>query len=340
MKIFIPLLLLGIVLNSSANAQTDTINMPDSVKTFLDTVITIIHAEALNKDSVNWDTLKKEVFHKAGSARNIKDLVPSIRYIFDKLHDAHGAIIYKGIPYGAHKLRPQYSNELMAQVTKLGIPKLKVRVLNHNYGYVLIPAITADFNEVNKYAQEIKDSICSIDPKKVKGWIIDLRLNPGGNMWPMLGGIGSLIGDHQAGSFVNNKGETLHTWSIKNGDAYYDTTRLTWTTGKCLAKNKKYKIAVLIGPITQSSGEAIAISLKGRPRTMFFGENTGGYTTANITNILKYGCTLLVASSEEADRNNKAYNQFVKPDISIPGGDDFTDIEKDEKLKAALSWLK
>jgi carboxyl-terminal processing protease len=335
------LILIFNIIGFTANTQAQTSPMPDSAKNFLDTVINIIHRESLNSDSVNWDNLKNEVYHRAENAKTIKDLFPAIRYIFDQLHDNHGAIVYKGIHYGAtHKPVPQIDKELMLKVKAVGYPKLKVRVLNNNYGYVLVPALEASStDDYNKYAQQIKDSICSIYSKKIKGWIIDLRLNPGGNMWPMLGGIGVIIGDGKVGSFVNKKGEILQAWSVKNGDAYFDTARLTTTISKCNIGHK-IKIAVLIGPLTQSSGEAIAIALEGRPNTMFFGENTGGFTTANMPNQLNYNITLLVASSIEADRNKKPYPKLVTPDVFIAGGDDFIDLDKDAKIIAALKWLK
>jgi len=333
------LFLLLCAISFSAGAQTPVAPMPDSVKRFLDTVINIFRNESLNRDSVNWDTVKKEVYHKAENAKNVKDMIPAVRYIFDQLHDNHGAILYKGIPYGAHKPRQQYSKALMTQLSAAGAAKLKVQLLDNNYGYILVPSIqTSNTDDYSKYAQDIKDSICRINSKKIKGWIIDLRLNPGGNMWPMLGGIGAIIGDGNVGSFINNKGEMQQVWSVKNGDAYYDTTRLTSTGSKCDIKSRK--IAVLIGPITQSSGEAIAISLKGRPNTLFFGENTGGYTTANLTHELSYHFSLNVASFIEADRNKKAYRYLVEPDILIVGGDNFIDLSQDIKVIAALNWLK
>ncbi|HWD86900.1 MAG TPA: S41 family peptidase [Mucilaginibacter sp.] len=195
-------------------------------------------------------------------------------------------------------------------------------------------------DDYNKYAQAIKDSICSIYSKKIKGWIIDLRLNPGGNMWPMLGGIGLIIGDGKVGSFVNSKGEMEHIWSIKGGDAYNDTNRFTFSICRCASKHKNLKVAVLIGPLTQSSGEAIAIALEGRPDTKFFGENTGGYTTANLTHELMYNFSLLVASFIEADRHKNLYRHMVKPDILLEGGDNFIELNKDTKVITALNWLK
>jgi len=326
----------------SVKAQSDAATMPDSVKHFLDTVVNIIHKEALNRDSVNWALLTKEVYEKAANANKLQDVIPAIQYIFDQLHDNHGAIIYKHVQFGSHKTKPSYSKELMEQIKTIGMPpKLKVKILENNYGYILIPSINStNVQENSKYAQEIKDSIYSISSKKLKGWIIDLRLNPGGNMYPMIGGIGAIIGDGKAGTFINNNKQILNVWSIKNGDVYVDTTHSTYTINRNNINYKGTKIAVLIGPITQSAGEATAISMKGRPNTRFFGENTGGFTTGNITHALKDNISLLVAASIETDRNNNVYRTMVTPDVLIYGGDNFLDLNNDKKIEAALSWLK
>ena len=92
--------------------------------------------------------------------------------------------------------------------------------------------------------------------------------------------------------------------------------------------------------LPQSAGEATAISLKGRPDTRFFGENTGGFTTGNIVHVLSSRFTLLIASLTEADRDGNRYPEVVEPDELIPGGDNFVDLTKDKKVFSALNWLK
>jgi hypothetical protein len=40
------------------------------------------------------------------------------------------------------------------------------------------------------------------------------------------------------------------------------------------------------------------------------------------------------------DRNGKIYKEALKPDITIKSVDEFNDIANDEKVKAAIKWLK
>ena len=240
------------MLTATFNAHAQPARRPDSVKVFLDTVIRIMRREALNRDKVNWDSLQNGAYVRSANAANCPALIPAIQYLFEQLHDHHGAIVYRGMHYGARVQGPAYSNELMTQVGAIGgIPKLKTAILENGYGYVLVPSIEIkNQSENTMYAQQIKDSICRLNTVKLKGWIIDLRLNPGGSMYPMIGGIGSLIGDGKVGFFADYNNKIQHSWSIKNGEVYYDTTQLTYTVNKCPSKNKHIKIAVLIGPLT------------------------------------------------------------------------------------------
>ena len=290
---------------------------PDSVRHLLDTVITIVRNEALHRDEVNWDSLKKEVYRK--------ELAPSIQTLFMSLKDGHGGLIYKGARYGMAWPVPAISAAMMAQLRTQGPPKLKISLLSGAYGYILIPPFNGGSQADNdRFAQEIRDSICKLSSSKLKGWIIDLRMNLGGNMWPMMAGLGPLIGDGKVGSFVQSQ-----NWYIKNGDAYLEGTRLASARSLCQI-GTNCKIAVLIGPLTQSAGEAVAISLIGRQNTRSFGEPTGGYVTANLTHVLGQA-KLMVAAFWEADRNGHIYKEKLQPDISV---------DTERIIPTALQWLQ
>lgn len=92
--------------------------------------------------------------------------------------------------------------------------------------------------------------------------------------------------------------------------------------------------------MTASSGEIVAISLKGRPVTRFFGEPTYGATTGNQSYLISGTSYLTIAGSAETDRNNVVYRPNVLPDELIAGGDNFADLRQDAKVSAALKWLR
>lgn len=98
-------------------------------------------------------------------------------------------------------------------------------------------------------------------------------------------------------------------------------------------------IAVLLSGLTASSGEIVAISLKERPATRFFGELTHGATTANTSYPIQGTSYLTLAGSVDADRTGQVYSLRVQPDEVIAGGDNFLDLQQDAKVQAALPWL-
>ena len=111
-----------------------------------------------------------------------------------------------------------------------------------------------------------------------KGWIVDLRGNTGGNMWPMLTGIGPILGDGRVGSFVAADGNV--TWFYQDGKtgtrnpAGLETVSLTLEDAPVLMTPSS-PVAVLVDSSTASSAEAITIAFHGRPDTRFFGSAHG-----------------------------------------------------------------
>jgi C-terminal processing protease CtpA/Prc len=98
-------------------------------------------------------------------------------------------------------------------------------------------------------------------------------------------------------------------------------------------------VAVLTGPRTGSSGEAVTISFKGRARTRSFGSPTAGLSTANATYALPDGSMIVLTTAIEADRTGKTYGQKVDPDEVIAGPNSSA-AESDSTAAAAVRWLK
>ena len=58
----------------------------------------------------------------------------------------------------------------------------------------------SDFRD---YANMLHAIAASLETSKPSGWMVDLRGNGGGNMWPMRAGIGFALGEGVAGSSVS-----------------------------------------------------------------------------------------------------------------------------------------
>lgn len=273
----------------------------------------IVEKNALYKDSLNWAEIKPAMQKLLRGAKSIEDTRDATNYLLSALRKAGDKHSF-------------FSNKQAANNYKKGntsADKPKSRVIGNNVGYIYVPA----FGSVNRaagkaFSDTIKTLIKTIDDNyTISGWIIDLRENGGGNMWPMLAGLKSLVGEKTPGYFVNGKTHT--TWKIE---------------GKTMSlKSNNSKIAVLIGPNTASSGEMTAIAFIGKENVKLFGLPSAGYTTANSIFYLPDGAMLALAVTTVADRNKKVYLDKITPDeiIKYNGAGE----SNDAVVNSAIKWI-
>jgi len=339
MKHLIAILFTTIFFSFNLSAQDRLVKMADSVKVFIDRSLTLIQANSINKDKVDWQMLKKEVYQKADGANAYEDVLSIFPYIFEQIDDHHGALKYKDKSYYWKSNEP-YLNKVVINAVKR-YDTLVVKLLDKHTGYILLPG-NSDFNgkNINKEAGAIRAAIAAVNTRKIRGWVLDLRLNTGGSMFQMLAGLSDLIGDGKIGSFVNQHGEKDGEWILKEGNIYLDQQQVSTLPATGPQKKELMPLAVLISGRTASSGEVVAISTIGRKHSILIGENTAGYTTANEGFKVNNLAGLNLAVDYDADRNGKVYKKYISPDVLINGGDNFEDINLDFKVKHALKWMK
>ncbi|RZM09962.1 MAG: hypothetical protein EOO88_48785, partial [Pedobacter sp.] len=99
-------------------------------------------------------------------------------------------------------------------------------------------------------------------------------------------------------------------------------------------------ISFLISPPTGSSAEFLLIAFKGRPKTILVGTETAGFITGIEGFQINDATSVLLSTSYGKDRLGRVYKAAFKPDILVIGADSFTNLNKDEKVKQAVRWLK
>lgn len=204
--------------------------------------------------------------------------------------------------------------------------------LGDGIAWIKVPAcLTFNAEKDKAFANTIRSEIKRIDSgQKILGWIVDLRHNTGGNMWPMLAGLNALIEDGTVGYFVDPNSNKKQAWISQNGKLNSSTIN------NYKIENKKVKIAVLIDSMTGSSGEMTAISFLGLPNVKTFGQPSAGYTTANQTYYLSNGSQLLLAVQFVSDRTGKPYKDIIMPDVAV---NDLTNSKSDGVIQTAKKWL-
>ncbi|QBD77156.1 PDZ domain-containing protein [Ktedonosporobacter rubrisoli] len=199
--------------------------------------------------------------------------------------------------------------------------RLRGERLASRIGYLDLPGVMNLAHLCKRYATSLHSLIRSIEQIPTQGWIIDVRRNTGGCLWPMLAGVGPILGEQASGAFMFPKG-MQSTWSYSHGG-----TMLTSQWGKYVRRyvDKPYllkypatPVAILTSRLTCSSGEFVVISFRGRAQTRSFGEATHGSPTSIQRKILRDGGNLCLATAWGCDRTGQIYTKSIQPDMFVP----------------------
>jgi C-terminal processing protease CtpA/Prc len=306
------------------------------VQFLIDTCITILKQNSVSSHTVNWEKVKKNALAKAVGITDGYKLGPIMRYIYGSINDFHGAFFYKDSTFKVEHKQTPVSDSVHKEWNK-GI-SIRTQMLENNVGYLRIPYMSTGSREQNNAnAQKLNDSLCLLLEKNIKGLVLDLRLNGGGDMHLMILGVQQLLGEGYIGSFHVKKKED---WILKNNSFFADTSEIVSITPKCNVNAQNIPIVVLVGPGTGSSGEFFLMAFKGRQKTIFLGDNTAGYVTVVAGLPVNGAAYMYISVGYGADRNGRIYKEAIKPDILFTSPDSFNDIKNDEKVKAAENWLK
>jgi carboxyl-terminal processing protease len=306
------------------------------VRFLIDTCITIMKKHALNPRNLNFDDLEKNAMAKANGITSAYELGPVFRYLYESMNDFHGAFYYKDSVFRWTQKKFVPPDSVTAEWKKG--TKVKTKILDNNIGYLVVPGIQfSEREEMNKKTQNLNDSLCYLLSKNIKGIIIDARTNGGGAMYPMILGTEALLGDGQVGSF---HGTANMKWFVKDNKFFLDTMNLVSLNSPCIINGQNIPVVFLTSSATGSSGEFFIIAFKGRKKTILLGSTTAGYITSVAGFLINDYTNELLSTGYGADRNGKLYKEALQPDIPLEAVDKFNDIENDEKVKAAVEWLK
>lgn len=307
-----------------------------NVTALLDTTIQIMQRQAVNTKLVDWKKTRDQAFSSAKSITDPYQLGPVIRNLYKAIDDYHGVFYYKDSTFRWNHKETTVSDSIMRE-WKRGAG-IKTAFLEDNIGYLRIPGMQFSGKQSSdSNAQKLNDSLCHLLKKNIKGLVIDLRLNGGGAMYPMILGVQQLLEKGQVGSFQSKKQEK---WYLTETSFSFDTTVLASIKPACAINGQKLPVAFLISPPTGSSAEFLLIAFKGRAKTILVGTETAGFVTGVAGFPINDAAYILLSTSYGRDRKGVMYISAFKPDILVSSTDSFNTIEQDEKVKQAVEWLK
>ena len=304
------------LLAGSAGANTRALRArvaPPIIDT-LDMTIREVKARARRASQVDWPLATAQALAAVIDGSTRRDALPGVQLILKALGDKHS---------WATVLDEEGRLTANGQLVPYRAPQSRLQALDEQrvVGWLTIPLLAAMGGlEAQDYATAIRAGLTQGLDAGACGFVVDLTGHEGGNMWPGLEGLGPLFGaDAVVGAFKPGPPWTIYKRETDGAGLWRDDVA-------------RLPVAVLLGPKTASSGEAIAVAFSGRPQTEFFGRRTGGFATSNQNVPLGDGMVAFVMTSEMADRHGRTFPKGLAPPVE--------DASDEDAGLRALAWLR
>lgn len=349
MKILVALSLAAVA--SPAQADTTT---PFDPKPLLKETIERIKATAYRAGDVDWPKLEARVYAAAADDRDSIDLLDSLQLIVNGLGDSHTFI--NASAAHSEAFRERYGRNYWETRSPPRKPtsgfmvrkEPSARTLDVAGGQaelIVVPKMMGGGEPARRYAEILFGHVAAAADRSC-GYILDLRGNTGGNVWPMIVGLSALIGDGPGTGELYRDGRISTYARLEKGAAIVaeegeqkgvEILRLSnWRDLPSLAS---MPIALLIDDAVGSSGEGVALQFKGRASTRFFGERTYGHASSNEGWMLNDDINMVVTTAMLRDRSGAIYPDGITPDVPVPAGEGALSDPDDAVVEAAKKWL-
>lgn len=314
---------------------------PSDVAEYVESALDLIQEHSIRRGDVDWEAFRAATLVSVRGIETVGQSHAMLQAALQRLGDRHSHLIPParaaamqgaGAASGDLPWREPQSHRLSATI-----------------GYVSVPAyVGTNPQRMTRFADALQSAIAAVDSAEVCGWVVDLRRNGGGNVFPMIAGIGPIAGEGDLGGGVRADGTEHRRW-------YRDGRAGTAQAGQALGGGDAWAasvsgdpyrlhdedpaVAVLIGSGTASSGEATALAFVGRPHTRIFGRPTAGLTTGNFPFALSDGALLNLAVSVMTDRIGRTYPGPIEPDVYVQESDADLPLAEQRVVQQAVAWL-
>lgn len=301
---------------------------PTLAEVYLTAALDIMQANSVNRYVVDWATLRTGAQSRIVGATTTAGTYSAIEWALDELGDNHSFFRRPGSLSAAPPL---------LAISAASNPEPSTSYLGDGIAFVKVPWFSGGGSESVDMAALYHTRIEAVDTLGVCGWVVDIRGNTGGNMWPMIAGVGPILGEGTAGYFIDPDTVT-DEWGYREGASYLRGTDLVTVPSPYHLLQANPPVAVLTDGQTASSGEATTIAFRERPDTRSFGSGTRGVSTANRAYVLSDGATIYLTVSTMADRTKRLYGGVVEPDQTV-GSEGPSTPTMDVVLNTAFAWL-
>ena len=280
-----------------------------------------MQAQSYKRDKIDWPSFRSQVFARSPGATTIPDAYPAIQLAFNLLDDPHSRYLSKA------------GNQIRYSLLDCSSGIEPLPALPSNIGYIRVGTTSGVSSD--EYSGNMQSAIRAADRDDTIGWIVDLRGNGGGSTYAMLAGVGPILGDGTAGSFVNPSG-AKDEWGYRSepgatGATLNGSVVVTPSTVYQL-RQRNPRVAVLSDRANSSAGESTQIAFIGRANARSFGTASCGLSTGVASLPMRDGATLFLARSVMADRTGRLYGGSILPDETITN--------QAQLIARAVQWLQ
>ena len=282
--------------------------VPPSAERYGKDALATIGKNGIYSGSNEWKSTYEECLKMIENAESYEDTYPAIKKALSVCGGKHSMLMTKS---ESQSTSDSY-NEVLPTVS-----------LNGDIAVIKLPDFLGTAEAGRKYAKVAEDFIHE-NRDKIKGVVLDLRGNTGGDMGPMATAVSSLLPDGELMYYHYRSYDVPVT--LKDG-----VINNAGTGGKSLYPDEKLNVpvAILTDGMTASSGEALTLCFRGLENVKTFGAPTAGYTSVNMLYSLYDGAQLYLTVAFDKARTGEVFEETpIEPDVAT-----------DSPLEAALEWL-
>ena len=307
-------ILISTVAGGAEAQQRDLPPMSEEARAYLEVALDTLQSVSWHADSSDWDAIRDSAFLLAAGARTTADTYGAIAWALGRA-DRHSFLQF---PRNA----------------------INPTLLDERFGYLRVPFFAGPVDA--PLGADIQAALRSLDGAGACGWLLDLRMNGGGNVWPMQLGIAPLLGDSVISvEYADGRvvGRTLYVGGATIAEENGVRTEVNRVAEPYVMAHPGAPVAVLIDNATGSSAEALAIAFRTRPNTRFFGEATSGYSSINRGSALPDGANMVITIGAMTDRHGRVYGVPIEPDEVVDMPQAWWPSPRDAVARAATAWL-
>ncbi|WP_113923453.1 S41 family peptidase [Cognataquiflexum aquatile] len=307
--------LLTLMFACRPNKQRDISNAE-----YVEIALDSIEFYSIHKNTYNFDSLKSNILTQINDSTKREVVIELLNYAIDEV-DIHSYILTKD----------QYKNLETGKAQPHKYP-FQGEMIDGKYALLTLDGFKGvDSTSSDNYADSLQRLLLHLHNKKPIGWIVDLRNNTGGWEYPMIAGLGPLLGEGILAYEVNRDGKIENEYSYAKLNQKSILTKQIELIDSVVIFNEKPSIVVLIGNETGSAGELLTLCFLDNPNTILLGTPTNGVPTGIAGFFMPDSTMICVTSSVFKNRNMKGNGKPVQPYIY--------ESDNTEILSRAYKWI-